>query len=69
VIFAIRSRLPLRRSRPNGILAALTIGVVAIAALMPLSPVGHWFGFVTLPLGYYGFWPQRPWLTLHWSKF
>jgi Mg2+-importing ATPase len=55
VIFAIRSRLPLRRSRPNGILAALTIGVVAIAALMPLSPVGHWFGFVTLPLGYYGF--------------
>jgi len=55
VVFAIRSRRSFLLSRPNAILAVLTITVVVVAALLPLTPLGHWFGFVTLPVAYYVF--------------
>lgn len=55
VIFAIRSRGQMLRSRPHPLLTALTLGVVATAALLPLSPLGALLGFVQLPLSYYAF--------------
>ena len=55
VVFAIRSRRPLFRSRPNRFLAVLTLASVAVAALLPLTAVGRWFGFVALPVSYYVF--------------
>jgi Mg2+-importing ATPase len=55
VVFAIRSRRLLLRSRPNPVLAGLTLAAVAVAALLPLTPVGHWFGLVPLPPAYYAF--------------
>ncbi len=55
VVFAIRSRRLLFRSRPHPILATLTVAAVAVAAVLPLTPVGHWFGLISLPIAYYGF--------------
>jgi Mg2+-importing ATPase len=55
VVFAIRSRRVLVRSWPNPILAGLTIGAVVVAAVLPLTGVGHWFGLVALPPAYYVF--------------
>ncbi|PNG25144.1 magnesium-translocating P-type ATPase [Methylocella silvestris] len=49
VVFAIRTRRLFFRSRPNGFLIAMALGVVAVAIGLPLSPIGHWFGFVTPP--------------------
>ena len=49
VVFAIRTRRAFFRSRPHGLLAAMTIGAVAVAIAIPLSPVAGLFGFVTPP--------------------
>jgi Mg2+-importing ATPase len=49
VVFAIRTRRVFFRSRPNGFLVAMALGVVAAAITVPLSPIGHWFGFVAPP--------------------
>jgi Mg2+-importing ATPase len=49
VVFAIRTRRLFFRSRPNGFLVAMALGVVAIAIALPLLPIGHWFGFVAPP--------------------
>ncbi|HVZ15278.1 MAG TPA: magnesium-translocating P-type ATPase [Bauldia sp.] len=55
VVFAIRSRRLFFRSRPNPVLATLTIAVVALAAILPITPAGPWFGLIPLPPLYYGF--------------
>ena len=45
----------LHRSRPHPILAMLTASVVIVAAVLPLTAVGAWFGLVPLPVSYYVF--------------
>ena len=55
VVFAIRSRKMLFRSRPHPVLLCLTLGVIVVGAGLPLTPVGAWFGFVMLPVSYYAF--------------
>jgi Mg2+-importing ATPase len=55
VIFVIRTRHRPWRSRPHLILAGLTLGAAAIGALLPLTPLGPFFGFVPLPTSFYGF--------------
>ena len=53
VIFVIRTRgLPFR-SRPHPLLALTSLGVVALAVALPLTPIGHYFGFVAPPLRFY----------------
>jgi Mg2+-importing ATPase len=53
VIFAIRTRRsPFFRSRPGRALTAGTIGSVAIGLILPFTPLGRWFGFTPLPLGF-----------------
>jgi Mg2+-importing ATPase len=49
VVFAIRTRRRFFRSRPNGFLVAMAVGVVAAAIALPLLPIGWWFGFVAPP--------------------
>jgi Mg2+-importing ATPase len=54
VIFAIRTRRsPLWRSRPSAPLAVASVGVVLVAALLPLSPLAAVLGFAPPPLGFY----------------
>lgn len=55
VIFAIRSRGGILASRPHPLLVALALGAAAAAALLPLSPLGVWFGFVAPPPALYLF--------------
>jgi Mg2+-importing ATPase len=50
VVFAIRTRRRFFQSKPHWFLAAMALGAVATAVILPLVPgVGHWFGFVTPP--------------------
>ena len=49
VIFLIRTAAPAWSSRPHPWLVATSLGALAAALALALSPLGHWFGFV--PLG------------------
>lgn len=49
VIFVIRTRGNPFKSRPHPWLAASSLAVVAIAVLLPFSPLGARFGFAPLP--------------------
>ena len=55
VIFVIRTRKAPWRSFPHPLLTVLTIGVVLVGLLIPLTRLGPVFGFVVPPLGYYLF--------------
>ncbi|MBP2227941.1 Mg2+-importing ATPase [Azospirillum agricola] len=55
VIFVIRTRRSPWRSRPNAALAGLTLGVAVIGALLPLTPLASFFGFVAPPASFYLF--------------
>jgi len=54
VIFIIRTTKNPFRSRPNGWLMTTSIAVVLIAAILPLTPIGSYFGFVAPPPAFYG---------------
>ena len=49
VIFLIRTSAPAWRSRPNPILVATSLGALAAALLLALTPIGTAFGFAPLP--------------------
>jgi Mg2+-importing ATPase len=50
IIFAIRTRkVPFVRSRPSGWLTVTSLTVVAIGALLTVSPLAHILGFTPLP--------------------
>jgi Mg2+-importing ATPase len=49
VVFAIRTRRRFFRSRPRFLLLAMALLVVACAVVLPLLPMGRWFGFVPPP--------------------
>ncbi|MFM7083411.1 MAG: magnesium-translocating P-type ATPase [Hyphomicrobium sp.] len=55
VIFVIRTEMAPWTSRPNQILTALSLSVVALGLLIPLTPFGQIFGFVSLPRSYFVF--------------
>jgi Mg2+-importing ATPase len=50
VIFVIRTARPFWTSRPNTVLTATSLGALAVALLLALTPAGHFAGFVSLPL-------------------
>ncbi len=55
VVFVIRTRIvPFYTSRPSRLLVAGTILVVLVACLIPFTPVGAIFGFVTPPAMFFG---------------
>jgi Mg2+-importing ATPase len=49
VIFVIRTRGNPFKSRPHPLLSAISLSVVAVAILLPFTPIGVWFGLVPLP--------------------
>jgi Mg2+-importing ATPase len=53
VIFIIRTRGNPFKSPPHPILAAVSIAVVAIGAVLPFTAVGGYFGFVVPPARFY----------------
>ena len=55
VVFVIRTRRRTFESRPHPILTALVLGIVAIGAVLPYTPVGQWFGLVPLPALFFVF--------------
>ncbi|MGE5505085.1 MAG: magnesium-translocating P-type ATPase [Actinomycetota bacterium] len=55
VIFVIRTRHRPWHSRPHPVLAGLTLGAATIGALLPLTPLGRFFGFVPPPMSFYLF--------------
>ncbi len=50
VVFLIRTRGRPWRDTPNPVLTLSTLGALALALAIPLSPLGAWFGFQTPPL-------------------
>jgi Mg2+-importing ATPase len=54
VIFAIRTKQSLFKSRPSWPLILTTAGVVLFASIVPLTVLGKLFGFVRPPLAIYG---------------
>jgi Mg2+-importing ATPase len=55
VIFVVRTRGSPWQSMPHPLLTILTIGVVLVGLLIPLTPLGSLFGFVAPPAGFYLF--------------
>jgi Mg2+-importing ATPase len=53
VIFVIRTAKNPFRSRPNRWLAATSLTVVVVAAVLPLTWLGGYFGFVAPPASFY----------------
>ena len=49
VVFLIRTRGRPWRDMPNQVLAISTLGALAVALVIPFSPLGAWFGFHTPP--------------------
>jgi Mg2+-importing ATPase len=54
VVFSLRTRLPLFRSRPSHLMILVTALVWVVALAIPYSPIAGALGFVPLPLGYLG---------------
>lgn len=55
IIFAIRTRrVPFWKSRPSFALAAASIGVAAVGAVLPFTALGASMGFVPLPPLFFG---------------
>lgn len=55
VIFAIRTRRSLFRSRPHPFLTLLALAIVVIAVVLPLTPVAPWVGFVVPPWTFFAY--------------
>jgi Mg2+-importing ATPase len=55
IIFAIRTRrVPFFRSRPSGVMTLTTLTVIAVGALLTVSPFAEALGFATLPWQFFG---------------
>ena len=52
VIFVLRTRRNPFRSQPHPILAVGAVAAVAVAAVLPFTRVGAWFGFVPPPASF-----------------
>jgi Mg2+-importing ATPase len=55
IVLVVRTRGPFWKSRPSRALAAGTLAVAAVTAVLPLLPFAGALGFVPLPARFYGF--------------
>jgi Mg2+-importing ATPase len=53
VIFIIRTRGNPFKSRAHPALVATSLSIMLIGAILPYSPLGHYFGFVPPPIQFY----------------
>jgi Mg2+-importing ATPase len=55
IVYIIRTpKLPFLQSNPAPIMAAISVGVIAIGLALPFSPLAPALGFVPLPAAYFG---------------
>jgi len=54
IVLVIRTRLPFFKSLPGRYLTGVTLLVVAAVLVLPLTPLNAIFGFVQLPISFYG---------------
>jgi len=54
IVLVVRTRLPFFKSLPGKYLSIATIVILLFVLFLPLTPMAAWFGFVSLPLSYYG---------------
>jgi Mg2+-importing ATPase len=54
IVLVIRTRLPFFKSLPGKYLTIVTLAVVVAVLALPFTPLNAVFGFVALPLAYYG---------------
>jgi Mg2+-importing ATPase len=54
VVFSLRTRLPIFRSRPSRLMMLVTALVWLVTLAIPYSPIAGALGFTPLPLGYLG---------------
>ncbi|MEP6726710.1 MAG: magnesium-translocating P-type ATPase [Bacteroidota bacterium] len=54
IVLVVRTRLPFFQSLPGKFLFAATVIIVILVLLIPLMPFANLFGFVHLPLSFYG---------------
>jgi Mg2+-importing ATPase len=52
VVFVLRTRLPLLRSKPSRTMLGMTVLVMAITLALPYTPLAGLLGFTPLPLAY-----------------
>jgi len=54
IVLVVRTRLSFLKSLPGKYLSIATILIFVFVLVLPLTPLAAWFGFVKLPLMYYG---------------
>jgi P-type Mg2+ transporter len=54
IVLVVRTRLPFYKSLPSRYLFLTTIAVVLFVIIVPFTPLASVFGFVKLPLAFYG---------------
>jgi Mg2+-importing ATPase len=52
VVFAVRTRIPIRRSKPSRAMVTVTGLVALVTLILPYSPLADLLGFKPLPLVY-----------------
>lgn len=54
IVLVVRTTKPFLSSRPSAALATAVAGVVLVTLVLPLTPLASTFGFVPLPMRFYG---------------
>jgi Mg2+-importing ATPase len=55
IVLVVRTRLPFFKSLPGKYLSIATVFILLLVLVLPFIPISStWFGFVKLPLAYYG---------------
>jgi len=54
IVLVVRTRLSFLKSLPGKYLSIATVVVFVFVLLVPVSPIAAWFGFVPLPITFYG---------------
>jgi len=54
IVLVVRTRLPFFKSLPGKWLSIATAFILVFVLALPLTPIAGWFGFVRLPIAFYG---------------
>ncbi|MFI5136456.1 MAG: magnesium-translocating P-type ATPase [Sphingobacteriales bacterium] len=54
IVLVVRTRLPFFKSLPGKYLSIATAFILVFVLVLPLTPMSLWFGFVQLPVSFYG---------------
>lgn len=54
IVLVVRTRLPFFKSLPGKYLSIATAFILVFILVLPLTPMALWFGFVQLPISFYG---------------